>query len=153
MYCQSCGNESIQELNYCNRCGANFSQTNALERPKATGAATVLSLSVAIISLGGIAIILGGLAGLKSVGFSEGIMGMFMLFSFLILGITDILLVRQLSHLLSASQQSGRPLPQRRVVANELNVPKPMGALHEPVPSVTEHTTRIFEPSFKDPRP
>ena len=152
MYCPTCGQETPQELNYCNRCGANLNPVIAQERSSGTAAVIILSLVIALLTLFGMVAIMEGLGELKRNGFSEGIMGMFMFFSFVITGTIDVLLVRQLSHLLNANRQPGRPLQSRQSATRELNSPRQAGALGEPVPSVTEHTTRTFEPSYREPR-
>ena len=152
MYCPTCGQETPQELNYCNRCGANLNPVIAQERSSGTAAVIILSLVIALLTLFGLVAIMEGLGELKRNGFSEGIMGMFMLFSFAILGIIDVLLVRQLSNLLSPSKQPGRALPSRQSAPRELKAPTHVGALNEPIASVTENTTRLFEPSYREPR-
>lgn len=152
MFCPSCGNETIQELRYCNRCGAGLNLTGALDKPKSTGAIIVLSIMITSITLGGMGIIFPALVELKNSGFGEDIMGLFMVLSFLILGIIDVALVRQLSRLLSASAQPGQFSLPRRTPATELNSPRQISALGEPVPSVTENTTRKFEPAYREPR-
>lgn len=152
MFCPSCGNETMLELRYCNRCGASLNLTSALEKPKSTGAIIVLSIMIVSITLGGMGIIFPALVELKRSGFSEDVVGLFMVLSFLILGITDVALVRQLSRLLSASPQPGQFLPPKRTATPEPNSPRQIGALGEPVPSVTENTTRKFEPAYREPR-
>lgn len=152
MYCPSCGNESVQELRYCNRCGASLSLTGALEKPKSTVAIIVLSIMIMSITLGGMGIILAALVELKRSGFGEDIMGLFMIFSFLIIGIIDVVLARQISRLLNASAQPGQSSTPKRTAATEPDSPRQIGAMNEPVPSVTENTTRKFEPAYRDPR-
>ena len=152
MYCPSCGQETPQELNYCNRCGANLNPLIAQERSSGTAAIVILSLVIALLTLFGLVAIMEGLGELKRNGFSEGIMGMFMLFSFAIIGTIDVLLVRQLSHLLGASRQPGSTLPSRHSAARQLNSPRQAGALYEAGASVTENTTRTLEPSYREPR-
>jgi hypothetical protein len=152
MYCSSCGQESPQELNYCNRCGANLNLPVVQEKSNSTASVLILTLVIGLLTIFGLVAIMEGLSELKNGGFSEGIMGMFMLFSFVILGTIDILLVRQLSHLLSAPRQPRRALAPRQNATRELGAPTHAGALREPVASVTENTTRTFEPSYREPR-
>jgi hypothetical protein len=152
MYCSSCGQETPQELNYCNRCGANLNPPMAQDKSNTTVAVILLTLMIGLLTIFGMIAVIEGLGQLKGNGFSEGIMGMFMIFSFLILGTVDVLLVRQLSHLLGAQRQKGRALPPRQSSTRELASPTHAGALPEPLPSVTENTTRLFEPSYREPR-
>ena len=152
MYCPSCGHETIQELRYCNRCGASLNPPTALDKPKGSGAIITLLIMITAITLGGLGIIFPALVELKRSGFSEGMMGMFMFFSFMILGIIDVTLVRQISRLLNAPPQPGQFLPPKRTATPEPGPPRQLGALGEPVPSVTENTTRKFEPAYREPR-
>ena len=153
MYCPSCGNETAQELRYCNRCGASLNLTGAPERPKSTGAIIVLSIMITSITLGGMGIIFPALVELKRSGFGEDIVGLFMVLSFLILGIADVALVRQLSRLLNASTQPSQFSPPKRTnTTTGPGSPRQLGAPMEPVPSVTENTTRKFEPAYREPR-
>src|ERR1044072_732735 len=112
----------------------------------------LLTLMIGLLTILGMIAIIEGLGQLKGTGFSEGIMGMFMLFSFAILGTVDVMLVRQLSHLLGAQRQQGRTLPPRQSSTRELPAPTHAGALPEPLPSITENTTRNFAPSYREPR-
>jgi len=64
----------------------------------------------------------------------------------------DILLLRQLSKLISAALSPKR-LPAPKAAAqsqNELRFPRPATARLEPAPSVTENTTRFFEPLYRE---
>jgi len=123
-----------------------------VEKPKGSGAIITLLIMITAITLGGLGIIFPALVELKRNGFSEGMMGMFMFFSFLILGLIDVTLVRQVSRLLNAPAQPGQFLPSKRTVNTDFNSPRQIGALGEPVPSVTENTTRKFEPAYREPR-
>lgn len=152
MYCPSCGNESALELRYCNRCGASLNLTGALEKPKSTIAIIVLSIMITSITLGGMGIILAALVELKRSGFGDEMMGLFMTLSFLILGTIDVVLARQISRLLNASAQPGQFSQPKRTAAAEASSPRQIGAVNEPVPSVTENTTRKFEPAYREPR-
>jgi hypothetical protein len=61
------------------------------------------------------------------------------------------LIFRQLSRLMTLNQ--GRalpPAPAKPPLMNELYRPA-QGVLAEPAPSVTENTTRFFEPAYREP--
>jgi hypothetical protein len=153
MYCPSCGISTTLELNYCNRCGASLNQASVTDKPRASGTIISLSIMITAITLGGLGIIFPALVELKRSGFSEGMMGMFMFFSFMIIAIIDVMLGWQLSRLLSAPRQPGHSAPSKRTTPTTgLSSPKQIGALHEPIPSVTENTTRKFEPAYREPR-
>jgi hypothetical protein len=71
-----------------------------------------------------------------------------MLFTFLIVGVIEAMLVRQLSRL-TGSEASRRSLPPVQQAAFELPTTQAT-ALGEPVSSVTENTTRTLEYSRRE---
>jgi hypothetical protein len=73
-----------------------------------------------------------------------------MLFTFLIVLITELLLVRQLSRLTSANQAKAIDAPQPVGMLGEFQPPQPR-TLADPVASVTENTTRTLEYSRNEP--
>lgn len=140
MYCASCGTPLTQGLSYCNRCGAN------LREHKETNTAAITALLTAITILGviGLGIMLGGALVLsKEARLGEEIVGVFMMFTFLIVAVTEFMLVRNLSKLTGSTEKT-KYLPAPHVASPEFRLPQaqPLG---EPVPSVTENTTRTLE--------
>ena len=145
MYCPSCGTELIQELSYCNRCGANLKSTlnqSALPPTKFVGAAWAISVAIVLITLGGFGMIFALVMALIARGISLSAGGMVLVFfSLLVILAIAWLLVRQLSRLVSMPKLSGDVTqPQEPQIS----------APREPVSSVTEHTTRTFEPLYKE---
>ena len=150
MYCPSCG-ELTSELSYCNRCGANLKPNQSGVPPaKLVGAAWAISMAVALITLGGFGMVFVLVMALIARGINLSPSGMFWIsFSLLVILAIDWLLVRQLSRVLG--------MPQRSADATQLKKPKldekPMqqiDAPREPVSSVTDHTTRTFEPIHRE---
>lgn len=147
MYCPSCGTELTQELIYCNRCGANLkplSDPSSVPPTKLVGAAWAISLAIALVTLGGFGMIHGLVMALitRGMSLSGGGMGLIFISSLIILAI-DWLLVRQLSRVLDMPRLSGDVTSAEK--PGEKSVPQ-IGAPREPVSSVTDHTTRTFEP-------
>ena len=150
MYCSSCGTALTPGLSYCNRCGANLSTS------KDDGATTQLQApvnsfltAITLVTLSGLGIILGGTIALKGIGLHEGLMFTFMLLSFLtVLGI-DGLLIWQLFRLTGSAKETSGTIQLKEPRAKELGRAQ-THALAEPMPSVTENTTRTFEPSYKE---
>ena len=149
MYCPSCGLELATELSYCNRCGGNLKATanQAGVRPaKLTGAAWAISTAVALVALGGFAMIFGLVMALitRGINLNEGGMVLILVSLLIILAIVWML-VKQLSRVLDISQLAGAaPTPTAQKLSHQ---PTPqIAAAHEPVSSVTDHTTRTFEP-------
>ena len=140
MYCANCGTPLTQGLSYCNRCGMNLkdrTQTN-------TGAIGAFLTAITLIGVIGLGIMLGGALVLrKEAGLTQDLVAVFMLFTFLIVGLIEIMLVRNLSRLTSSKEQP-KSLPAPHVTAHDLRLP-PATPLGEPVGSVTENTTRTLE--------
>jgi hypothetical protein len=144
MYCAGCGNPLSAGLSFCNRCG-----TSLKERPESkTGAISAFLTAITLIGIAGLGILLGGALVLtKEAALDEKIVGFFMLFTFLTVVITEVLLVKQLSRFTEQTKQVFIATPQN--LQNELP-PAPVRSLGEPMPSVTESTTRTLEYSRKN---
>ena len=153
MYCPSCGSELTPELSYCNRCGANLKPTsNQTGAPpaKLVGAAWAISMAVALVTLGGFGMIFGLVMALITRGINLSPSGMFWIsFSLLVILAIDWLLVRQLSRVLDMPQLSADATQPKKPKLSE----KPMQQIdepREPASSVTEHTTRTFDPIHRE---
>ena len=148
MYCSTCGLQTSPGLSYCNRCGANLKSRD--ESPNANVAAYLTTIS--IVALAGLGIMLGGALVLKNKAHLEGeIIGPFMAMAFLVVMTIEIYLCRQLSRLTTTSEKIATPVPPPIAsIQNELGAQQKR-ALHEPLPSVTENTTRTLEYSYNEP--
>ncbi len=141
MYCANCGTPRTQGLSYCNRCGADLRER---VEPSNTKAITAFVSAMTLLGVSGMAVMLAGALLLrKGANLSQELIGVFMLFTFLIVGITEILLFRNLSKL-SGSTERKKSFPAPSPTQHDLRLPQgtPLG---EPVASVTENTTRTFE--------
>jgi predicted nucleic acid-binding Zn ribbon protein len=145
MYCANCGTPLAPGLSYCNRCG------NSLKEPvdsKNNGAIVAFLKAITVLGIVGLGIMLGGALTLRNAAqLGEEIVGLFMLMVFAIVVVTEVLLIRQLSRLTTPTETrksiSERPAP------NQLGSPH-LAALPEPLPSVTENTTRTLEYSRRE---
>lgn len=147
MYCATCGTPLAPGLSYCNRCGANLKERSESH----TGAIAAFLTAITLIGLIGMGIMLGGMVTLsREAHLGEPIVGFFMLFTFLIVAITEILLVRQLSRFTSSSERKVIDIPQPTAIPGELRPAQPR-TLGEPMQSVTEHTTRTLDYSRNEP--
>ena len=148
MYCSACGTQLAPGLSFCSRCGMGLKA-----RDKSTGWPIAAFLTaITLIGIGGLGIILGGAVVLTNEArLKEDLIGFFMLFSFLIVAITEILLLRQLSRFTAAKQpraiEAAHPVP---LPADFRAAPAPR-TLAEPMPSVTENTTRTLKYSANEP--
>jgi hypothetical protein len=149
MYCATCGTPLAPGLSYCNRCGASLKERTEITSNTKSVAAFLTAIT--LIGLIGMGIMLGGMVTLSTEAhLGEPIVGFYMLFTFLIVAITEILLVRQLSRLTGSSERKVIEFPQQPVMPSEL-APAQSRTLGEPVPSVTENTTRTLGYSRQEP--
>jgi hypothetical protein len=138
MYCANCGTPLTQGLSYCNRCGVSLRERS---EPK-TGAIGAFLTAITLLGVLGLGIMLGGALVLRrGAELSQELVGIFMLFTFLIVGIVEFMLVRNLSRI-SSSKEEMKYLPQPQSQDLRLTQGTPLG---EPVPSVTENTTRTLQ--------
>ena len=148
MFCSICGYQNLQGVNYCKSCGTNLNPSP----PKAISPLVVAIFLVVIgfIMVVGFTIPILAMSELHGKGFgSDPLMVMAFFFLLATFGI-DAMLIRLLSRLLGLSKQSRQePHPlltkQPKLVTSE----QAEQQLLEPqisMPSVTEHTTRNFEP-------
>jgi predicted nucleic acid-binding Zn ribbon protein len=146
MYCVNCGTPLSQGLSYCNRCGTNLREKKGAPKTAAIGAYLT---AITILGVAGLGIMLGGALVLrKEAGLGQELIGVFMLFTFLIVGMVEVMLVRGLSKL-SSAEEPQHYFPNQHFAPNELRAPHP-GSLGEPVPSVTENTTRTLQYSRRE---
>ena len=141
MVCANCGTPRTQELSYCNRCGADLRERR---EPDNTAAIRAVLTAITTLGLVGLAIMLMGAVVLrKKANLDQELIGVFMMFTFLIVSFTEFMLVRNLSKLTSW-QESKKYLPPPQTPTNELRLPA-ASTLGEPLPSVTENTTRTLD--------
>ncbi|MEP6636861.1 MAG: hypothetical protein ABJB97_09065 [Acidobacteriota bacterium] len=152
MYCQFCGNEVALELNYCNRCGAQLGSSENLPAPMAAPVRlTVPTIVLGFTIIGGLGIIFGGASELAHMQLPPVAITWIILFSLATLFGCTALLLRFWSTLVLSQRQS--PVFQQTMrqapaaVAPSQLPPR----VFEPVPSVTEHTTRTFTPVYREP--
>ena len=142
MYCANCGTPLTQGLSYCNRCGANLKERTEVS----TGTFSAFLTAITLIGLGGLGVMLAGALVLRrGANLSQELIGVFMLFTFLIVSLTEIMLVRNLFKLTSSSEKERKtyfPAPSSIPQDLRLTQGTPLG---EPVSSVTENTTRTLE--------
>lgn len=155
MYCQSCGTEIAPELSFCNRCGARVSQ--AIEVPplpptKITRAAWAISAAMTLITLGGFAMVLACILTLLTHNFPlPEAVAFLMFFLLLVVLVVDLMLGRQLSKIISHSQRVDEAPGERKRRLKGRAVP-PISDPRAPLTSVTEGTTRFFEPAIEQKR-
>ena len=151
MYCPSCGNEIAVELKYCNRCGANLtvippSYPAPVKPMKLSFPAIVLGLTVT----GGIGLIFGGATELARMQVHPAAIAWMVIFSMATLfGCTGLILrfwLKVFSLNRESYQTQHQPQPPMQLPAPRQQFPPRL----EPMPSVTEHTTRTFSPAYRE---
>jgi hypothetical protein len=163
MYCQHCGAEATQDLNYCKRCGGNLNLLPSVAGQQMTRPG-VSMLTVAAIGLTTFGMVVGGLLVLFGMLYNisshpDGVRGDALIWlggfgALTILG-SVALLMRLWMMLLAnkAPQETTGSLPFQliqRASTKGLGAPR-ISALPGAMPaSVTEHTTRTFEPSYRE---
>jgi hypothetical protein len=163
-FCSVCGTPAVQGMNYCKQCGGQINPTTATVAPyknrydayKATPrpanrsgmGISGLAWAIAVASVAGLSVILGTAIPLAAVGLSGPLLGIIILACIAMLGGTVFMLIRQMSRLISAQTNVtavGPPAQQASLPPS----PYPSQITTGPVgmPSVTEGTTRIFDPT------
>ena len=151
MYCPNCGAESTQGLKFCKRCGASVASSADITTPQkfpvglTAGFLGIIGLIALVGLIGPLAVatdlVKQGIAlnNLKPILFLSPIV------TFGIVGVLIWLLLR----LIKIYQQPGGQPQIKEVQAegSKAYTPAQIAAPPESVGSVTEHTTRNFEPS------
>jgi hypothetical protein len=150
MYCSSCGVVVAQDLSYCNQCGAKLSGAKGVGIAKVSKAQPEsLVWAVVAIFVVGLGSIM-GLMGILKVQFNAGL-GTVTIFSLIILLLMLVVEGVFISLLFGSKSDSndGKSVMEllKKQTTRELEAAQPH-ALSEPVASVTEHTTRAFEPIY-----
>jgi hypothetical protein len=148
MFCSGCGYGNIQGVNYCKQCGANLNP--APTKPTSPWLAGLFLAVIAFITLAGFMIPVMMLSDLSGKGFDNDTLLAISFFFLLSTVIIDGFLIHLLTRLLGFSKQAKQEA--KLVVSTQPKYQtseQQFQQLPEPplsMPSVTEHTTRNFEP-------
>ena len=147
MFCPSCGAESVHELSYCNRCGANLklpANQAGVPTTKLVGVAWAISIAITLVTLAGFGMILSVVLTLITMGWGISLGGMALIFfALLVILLIDWMLVRQLSRVLSLPRITSDDPKRKELTSVPQDIPQ-IQAPRFPVGSVTDHTTRTF---------
>ncbi len=150
MYCSSCGVAIAQGLNYCNYCGAKLSgakSDNAIKSSEVKPDALIQAMVAVFVC--GLGAIIGLMVVMKNVlDLNVWPILAFTLLSFMIMIMIEGVLIRQLRGKRGA-WEAGDTMRLKGQATKELDAAQGR-VLPEPVPSVTEHTTRAFEPIYSE---
>ena len=154
MYCSTCATPLAPGLSYCNRCGVSLKETSETRRESNIGSVTAFLVAIVLVGIVGLGTVLGGVLALNKDHLPEQVVGFFMFFSFLLVAIIELVLGRQLSRLISSGERKVVATPPQPVMPGEFRPAQPQlqpRTLAEPVPSVTENTTRTLDYSRNEP--
>lgn len=152
MYCPSCGASVAQELSYCNYCGAKLNggkSDSLIKTTELRAESLIISAMVGLFILGLVAIaVLVGV--LKAVaGFDLSLLLAVTTFSFLLMLMVEGVLIVRLLKGRRETKGAGHTERLNEQKTRELGEAQAR-VLPEPVPSVTEHTTRAFDPIYSE---
>jgi len=152
MYCSSCSGLVPEGLTYCKHCGVkqNGAKGEIRNKPTELSPNLLIPAMVAVFVLGTFSLSLLMLI-MKKLGFNEGMINGIVMMTFLMMLILEgtfiwLLISRRRGH-----KSVGEIEQSREHTTKELDVAQ-VRALPEPVPSVTEHTTRTLEHNLSDSR-
>jgi hypothetical protein len=159
MYCPNCGAESTSGLNYCKRCGGNLADTTQSTAPptRNISAALILAAATVAIVLGGIGIVFTevlSLIGPQPPGFAPpvhdavAVAGIMVILGSATIGLVSLMLIKLFSRMMGLGSAVDKPSRPSRTFLPEQRVPQ-IQAPPISVQSVTEHTTRNFEPRVR----
>ena len=151
MYCSSCGVAVAPGLTYCNYCGEKLSgakRETIIKSPEVKPETLVASMVFTFVfGLGAITVLMGVL---KAVLHLEvGLILFFALLSFLVMLSLEGVFIRLLFRRRRGAEEAGDAGLWKGQSTRELDVAQAR-VLPEPMPSVTEHTTRAFDPIYRE---
>ena len=153
MYCSSCGVAATPGLSYCNYCGAKLSAAkdeNVVKsseiKPELVVAAMVV---VFVFGLVAITMLIGVMK--SELVLNTGQILAFAMLSFLIMLSLEGVFIRLLFRRKRGAEEARDTVLVKGQATKELDAAQAR-ALPEPLPSVTEHTTRAFDSTYPERR-
>ena len=151
MYCPSCGVSVAQGSTYCKHCGEKLSgaKGDAVITSSEVKPELLVSAMVAVFVLGlvAIAVLIGVLK--QVAGFDLPFLLAATMLSFLLMLVVEGVLIGLLLKGKSGAKEAGDTERLKEQKTKELGEGQAR-VLPEPAPSITEHTTRAFEPIYSE---
>jgi len=146
MYCSSCGSALTPNLIYCNKCGARVAQNEGIES-KSDIAPEFLVGAIITLFVFGLGVMIGLMAVMKrGVGFDPPIILALTMICFSLLFLIESILIFFLFR--ASFRRNRKDVEQlKKPTTKELEAGTPLG-LSPNMASVTEHTTRAFDPVY-----
>lgn len=148
MYCSSCGVPVAPGLSYCNQCGTKLtvSKGDTANKSSEVRPEALIWAMVAVLVFGFVAIMFLMMA-MKMAGLDTGQILGFTSLSFLMMMLVEGVFIWQLLRRTRGAAEAVKTALPKDQATKELDVTQAR-VLPEGRPSVTEHTTHLFEPSY-----
>ena len=154
MYCSACGVAMAEGLSYCKNCGAQLSGAKSardINSPHVRPEMLVSAISVLFIfGLVAITMLMGVMKVILEMPVERVLA--FSLVPLLLLLIVEGLFIRLLLSSKRGVAEAGKAESLRGSPTKELDAAQPL-SLTQPTSSITEHTTRTFDPIYTDRTP
>jgi len=150
MYCSSCGVAVTKGLSYCNHCGTKVNRGNSVsDSPEVRPEMLVPAMAgTFVFGLVAITILAGVLK--NALGLPDGLVLFFgLVLPFVLMLILEGIFIRLLLRRRHKTDETHRPTLAEGQATNELDAAQAR-VLPEARASVTEHTTRAFDPVYRD---
>ena len=151
MYCSSCGVAVAQGLSYCNYCGEKLSRARSdsiIKSPEVKPETLIGAMVFTFVfGLGAITVLMGVMKAVLH--FEIGQILLFTLLSFLIMLSLEGVFIRLLLRRKRGAEEATDTAPLTGQATREFDAAQAR-MLREPMPSVTEHTTRAFDPIYSE---
>ena len=148
MYCSACGVAVNQGLTYCKNCGAKVLREDE-RRPAEPKPENIIVMMVATFVMGMFAIA-ALMVVLKAIQFESGPLMAITMLSFLIMMVLEGIFIRLLFRGRARDKDKETNITGAQLTTNQLESQSQFPL--QPVDSVTEHTTRAFDPVLSDRR-
>lgn len=153
MYCSSCGGSVARGISYCNLCGVklNGAKDESVAKPAELFPDSLIWAIVAVFVIG-LGVTIGLMAMMKELlDFGQGLIIAFALLCFLLMFVVEGVFIWLLLQRRREAHRAGdnAVTQQTELTTRELDAAQ-MRSLPEPLPSVTEQTTRTFEPIYSE---
>ena len=150
MYCPVCGAEAPEGLKFCKRCGTSLTPPKDSMSGRNYDNVTGMFWAVAVFGFISISMLIGSAIALTALQAPQDVVMMVMVFGSAAIVSIALMLVRQLSRLISLARGEGdEPKPVNRINTNQFNQPQ-IPAPPQQFGSVTENTTRNFDAAYRD---
>lgn len=153
MYCPACGTAVNKDLNYCKNCGARISEKKESSGNQLSEASVNFLIAALLgIPIAGIGLIIGLMSVMKKeLDFPNDLIGIVILMSFFLLLAAEAGVIWLLWSRTRVRKETPANPELKEAAKKELSEAR-AEPISQPVSSVTENTTRSFEPVYRDPK-